>query len=288
MFSDAHDDDAAAHSGTPHRTIGPDLGEAIGAAKKLRSGHLGIDFSDSDGTVAIAGQVIDMVNHAPVPNVEVVFKSPQGEASATSGPDGKYRVAVAPGTYRAFVRDDSVLSVGTPERIRLPGFPTADVAGVPDEALMPVVVAAADVDNIDLSVMRGGAISGTVTDASGHPIEGVVLRARGGGGVRPALGTDRGVRCKGQLRDAPPRRRVHRRRDAREVRRRDRDPAHPRQHRRPRERARRRHGRLRDQRQGHAARRQRGRRWRDREAVGLHHLSSARRVASRPMARFAG
>ncbi len=191
MLSDAaHDDDADAHSGPPHRTIGPDLGEALGAAKKLRSGKIGIAIDDADGTVAITGQVIDVIDHTPVPNVEVVFKSSVGESSGTTGPDGKYKVAVAPGPYRAFVRDDSVLSVGTPERVRLPGFPSADVAGVPDEALMPLVVAIADLDNIDLSVTRGGGISGTVTDVAGHPIEGVVLRARGGAGLRPALGTD--------------------------------------------------------------------------------------------------
>lgn len=191
MLGDAsHDDDATAHSGPPHRTIGPDLGEALGAAKKVRSGKLGIDPNSPDGTVAITGQVIDLLDHTPVSNVEVVFKSPQGEASGTTGPDGRYRVTVAPGAYRAFVRDDSVLSVGTPERVRLPGFPMADVAGVPDEALMPVVVAAADLENIDLSVTRGGTISGTVTDTANHPIEGVVLRARGTGGLRPALGTD--------------------------------------------------------------------------------------------------
>src|SRR5436305_808312 len=79
LLGDAsHDDAADAHSGPPHRTIGPDLGEAIGAAKKIRSGKLGIDIDDAAGTVAIAGQVIDALDHTPVPNVEVVFKSPVG------------------------------------------------------------------------------------------------------------------------------------------------------------------------------------------------------------------
>ena len=184
------DDEAAAHSAPPHRTIGPDLGEALGAAKRVRSGKLGIAPNTPDGTVAVTGQVIDVGDHSPVPNVEVVFKSALGEEATTTDPQGNYRVAVTPGVYRAFVRDDTVLSVGTPDRIRLPAMPTADVAGVPDEALMPLVIASADVDNIDLSVMRGGAVMGSVVDTAGHPVEGVVLRARGGNGMRPALGTD--------------------------------------------------------------------------------------------------
>ena len=190
LVSDAGDDDAVAHSTPPHRTIGPDLGEALGAAKRVRSGKLGVDPNAPDGTIAITGQVIDVGDHSPVANVEVVFKSALGEEATTSDASGAYRVSVPPGVYRAFVRDDTVLSVGTPDRIRLPAMPTADVAGVPDEALMPLVVASADTDHIDLSVTRGGAVAGRVVDTSGRAVEGVVLRARGGTGLRPALGTD--------------------------------------------------------------------------------------------------
>ncbi|MGN6103813.1 MAG: carboxypeptidase regulatory-like domain-containing protein, partial [Kofleriaceae bacterium] len=119
----------------------------------------------------------------------VVFQSPAGEHSATTGADGAYAISLPVGTYRAFVRDDTVLSIGRTEPERLPGAPSAETAGVPDEALMPLVIADADRDGIDLSVIRGGTIRGQVVDRNGRPIAGALIRARGEG-FRPALGTD--------------------------------------------------------------------------------------------------
>jgi Carboxypeptidase regulatory-like domain len=172
----------------PHRTIGPDFAEALAGRK--RSGKFGITGNQDDG-VDVTGSVIDIQdqNHHTVGNVEVVFKSSIGEASATTDADGVYRIHVPVGTYRAFVRDDAVLSVGVADRVRLPGMPAADTAGAPDEALMPFVVASANVEGVDLSVIRGGHIVGHVFDRAGHPIAGAVLRARGRV-LRPALGTD--------------------------------------------------------------------------------------------------
>lgn len=184
------DSEEPAHIAIPTRTVSPDLGVAIGAVMKDRNRSGAVMSGAPDGTVAISGQVIDVGDHQPVANIEVVFKSALGEESATTGADGKYHANVQPGSYRAFVRDDTVLSVGAPERVRLPGMPSADVAGIPDEALMPLVVASADTDGVDLQVLRGGTIGGSVTDPSGHAVEGVVLRVRGGVGLRPALGTD--------------------------------------------------------------------------------------------------
>ena len=62
--------------------------------------------------------------------------------------------------------------------MRLPGPADAEAAGVPDEALMPLVVASADVEGVDLTVTRGGVVRGKVVDAAGHPIANAVLRAR--------------------------------------------------------------------------------------------------------------
>ncbi len=70
-----------------------------------------------------------------------------------------------------------------------PRPPAADLADVPDESLLPTVVATADVAHLDLSVLHGGIIEGRVVDRSGHPIGNAMLRARGDG-VRPALATD--------------------------------------------------------------------------------------------------
>jgi protocatechuate 3,4-dioxygenase beta subunit len=142
----------------------------------------------ADGAVTISGTVVDAATRDGVGGVEVVFRGEGGEESIMAGPDGRYRIAVRPGAYRAFVRDDAVLSIGRAE-VRLPDQPSADAAGAPDEALMPLVVARASASGVDLTVARGGVVRGQVIDRSGRPVASAVLRARSGG-PRPALGTD--------------------------------------------------------------------------------------------------
>jgi hypothetical protein len=141
------------------------------------------------GDVAISGHVIDIRQQRPVGDVEVVFRDDLGESSATTTGDGAYAIRLPPGVYRAFVRGDGVISIGRPDRTRLPAPPTADTAGAPDEALMSTVVARGDADGVDLSVVGAGTVSGHVTDLTGRPIAGAVVRAHGTG-ARPTLGTD--------------------------------------------------------------------------------------------------
>jgi Carboxypeptidase regulatory-like domain len=174
---------------TASRGTGRDFSDAI-ARSRARAAKLPLDVPRYDGEVTISGRVIDVRQQQPVGNIEVVFRSLSGESSTTTGPDGEYAIRVAPGLYRAFVRDDTVLSVGRPDLVRLPTLPSAETAGVPDEALMALVLASADTEGVDLSVVRGGIVTGHVVDRSGRPIAGAVLRARGGGGMRPALATD--------------------------------------------------------------------------------------------------
>jgi hypothetical protein len=177
-----------AHSAA-HRTVDNTAYQAFRRAL----GHVprtgAIPRADVGDGVTISGAVIDARDGKPVANVEVVFRSALGESSVTSNLDGAYSIHVAAGVYRAFVRDDSVLSVGRPDLQRLPGMPSADAAGMPDEGLMPLVVANANVAGLDLSVLRGGEIRGKVVDRSGNPIAGAVVRARGAS-WRPALGSD--------------------------------------------------------------------------------------------------
>lgn len=142
-----------------------------------------------DGEVTIAGKVIDVSLQQPVGGVEVVFRSAAGENTTTSRPDGSYALQVPAGAYRAFVRDDTVLSIGRPDLVRLPSLPSAETASIPDEALMATVVARHDLDGVDLTVVRGGVVAGRVVDRNGRPIAAAVLRARGGG-MRPTLATD--------------------------------------------------------------------------------------------------
>ncbi|MBX3156342.1 MAG: carboxypeptidase regulatory-like domain-containing protein [Deltaproteobacteria bacterium] len=170
----------------------PRLSEAIGRLRTARTGAFAAGAADLDGAVVVSGTVIDARTHGPVAGVEVVLRSAifGAEETTIAGADGTYRIAVAPGVYRAFVRDDTVLSVGRAERVRLPGPPSADAAGVPDEALMPLLVANADAGGHDLTVTRGGIVTGRVLDRSGNPIAGAAVRARTNTGTRPALGTD--------------------------------------------------------------------------------------------------
>jgi len=158
------------------------------ALRAHRSGALPAAGIRRDGTVMISGTVIDRQAGAAVGDVEVVFRSEAGEESIIAGADGAYRIELTRGTYRAFVRDDRVLSVGRPDHQRLPSGPDADAVGLPDESAMPIVVATHDTDHVDLAVVRGGTIYGHVRDREGTPIARAIVRARG---VRkPVLGTD--------------------------------------------------------------------------------------------------
>ena len=186
--SDAQED---AHAKPAPRSV-----DTHGFTQQLqRTGRTGAiewrSSTESADGVTISGQVIDLGSHTGVGNIEVVFRtSDGGEASTTTTADGAYRIVVAAGTYHAFVRDDVVLSVGATDLVRLPGLPDADAANVPDEGLMPTVVASTDVQHLDLSVMTGGKITGHVRDRAGHPIADAVVRARGADPHRPTLGTD--------------------------------------------------------------------------------------------------
>jgi hypothetical protein len=158
-------------------------------ASRPRAPRLPFAAPGGESIVTLSGRVIDIREQHPVGGVEVVFRGAAGEAASTTGGDGEYTIQLAPGSYRAYVRDDTVLSIGRSDRVRLPGPPSSDTAGVPDEALMATVVATGDADGVDLSVVRGGVVAGVVVDRSGRPIPGAVVRARSGS-TRPTLGTD--------------------------------------------------------------------------------------------------
>jgi protocatechuate 3,4-dioxygenase beta subunit len=141
------------------------------------------------GEVAITGRVFDAAQQRPVDGAEVVFRGVAGDVMATTRRDGGYALRVAPGTYRALVRGAGVMSIGRRDQPRVPDPPPAELAGVPDEALLTAVVAARDTDGVDLAVVRGGSVAGRILDRGGQPVGGAVVHAVGGA-HRPALGTD--------------------------------------------------------------------------------------------------
>ena len=181
-------EEAAEDAGPPAREVGPGPANAPGT-RHARGATIPFAAPGATDEVVIRGKVIDEGTTHPVPDVEVVYRSAAGEETTTTGPDGTYRIQLRAGIYRAFVRDDSVISVGHADTMRLPGLPSPDTAGAPDETLMPLVLASADSDEVDLPVTRGGTVHGKVVDKLGRPIAGVVLAARSGP-IRPTLGTD--------------------------------------------------------------------------------------------------
>ncbi|MBA2540808.1 MAG: carboxypeptidase regulatory-like domain-containing protein, partial [Deltaproteobacteria bacterium] len=174
------------------REITSEFRTAIGKARQ-QPGRIefALRGTHEDGAIVISGRVVDRYTDAPVGDVEVVFRG-AGEESVVSGTDGVYRIELAPGAYRAFVRDDSVFSVGQVVEERLPGFPDLDQIGAPDEAAMLLVVAQHDLADVDLPVLRGGMVTGVVTDSEGRPVANAMVRAFTSRRMKPALGNDLG------------------------------------------------------------------------------------------------
>jgi hypothetical protein len=145
-------------------------------------------------SVTIAGTVVGQSTGTPVPNVEVVLRGDSGDTKTRASASGAFSVVVAPGTYRAFVRDDHVLSTGLADRVRLDNnVIRKELVGLPDEGLMFALDARTDLKGIELTVAVAAELSGTVRDPDDHEVHGAIVRVRPldrFGGARPVLGTD--------------------------------------------------------------------------------------------------
>lgn len=142
----------------------------------------------SDGKVTIAGSVRE-VEHA-VGDVDIVFRGADGTHTTRAASDGTYRVALPPGTYRVFVRDDEVLTVGRGGRVRLPSPVDPRAVGAVDDAIAPLIDATQSASGVDLVVETSARITGYVTDAEGARIAGAIVHAIAATGRRPAHGGD--------------------------------------------------------------------------------------------------
>ncbi len=182
----------------PDRDVGPSGGLFGGRGRGGPARHRPADIwgtltGPALGTVRVEGQVLEVSTGEPVDDVDVVFAGPDGqdgETTATVDASGRYTIDVTPGTYRAFVRGDGVISVGQSGWERLPGVADAASAGAVDGALAPLLRVSAAQRGVDLSVELAGVIVGHVYDAGGRPLVGAAVRTLGGAGRRPVLGTD--------------------------------------------------------------------------------------------------
>lgn len=125
----------------------------------------------------VSGAVIDRDTREPVPDVEVVLRGEHGDITTRTAADGTFKVAVARGPYRAFVRDARVMSTGMQGRIRLRSLPRAELAGVADDKLMPLLEVDGETTGVELTVTVGALINGIVTDPDGKPAANVVINA---------------------------------------------------------------------------------------------------------------
>lgn len=116
----------------------------------------------ASGPGRVAGAVLDATTRAPVPGVDVSFGNALGESTATSGPDGRYGLTLAPGSYRVVALGDGVFGA----------------AGARLE-----IEAGQAIDGYDLLVARLARLRGRVLDHAGQPVAGarVAFSARVGG-----------------------------------------------------------------------------------------------------------
>lgn len=105
--------------------------------------------------------------HVNAPELLVAAYNMDGTLHATTTSDaaGNYTLVVAPGEYRIAVSDLS----GT--------YATLFYGGAVDFRFAQTVTASADVSNVDVTLPRGGRVTGTVRDASGVTLSGMTVVA---------------------------------------------------------------------------------------------------------------
>jgi protocatechuate 3,4-dioxygenase beta subunit len=121
-------------------------------------------FLDKPGTGSVSGQVVDSSGRG-VANVIVLIARDDkvvGSMAASTNSDGAFRFMNVPaGSFTVRARGErSVAAPSDPE-----GPSTASV----------VVAAESRVENVVLTLRRGGTISGTITDEFGDPVSGTVI-----------------------------------------------------------------------------------------------------------------
>jgi len=127
-------------------------------------------------TPSVKGSVIDRDTREKIGNAEVVLRGAK-DYTTRSRADGTFDIAVPRGDYRVFVRHERVMSTGLQGRVRLRPAPSATLANVVDEKLMPVLSVDGDTTGLELTVTAGATVNGRITNQAGDPIAGAVVSA---------------------------------------------------------------------------------------------------------------
>lgn len=142
-------------------------------------------------TIEVAGTVRELGSGVPVANLRVMLRGETAAATAITRADGAFWMRVARGRYTVLVDGPTHVSVVRRDRIRLPDPPEPALVGTPDEALLPILDADADIPQLELAVARTGILRGRVVDPEGTPLDGAIVRALAA--QRPATGQDHAV-----------------------------------------------------------------------------------------------
>jgi DNA/RNA endonuclease YhcR with UshA esterase domain len=136
----------------------------------------GIDISLPRGG-RISGVVRDALTTLPLAGITVAAYDPSGVAiaSATTGADGRYALAVAPAAYRLVAFDPQL------------NYTTSYAGGATSyETTGPVAVQADARLTADFTMRRGVRVNGTVTHQNGGPLTGIEVFALDASGNRVA------------------------------------------------------------------------------------------------------
>ncbi len=167
------------YPGKPIERHQSDLQSGTPVAAVAGSTTGGIDFALIQGG-SISGVVTEAATGEPVRGVRIEVRSPSAMSYGVTDPSGSYSVAgLRTGSYRVTARPawEGILSFGMKHALFLESllgqvYVARGAVGAEREAGTPVVVTApAAVTGIDFALVKGGVISGTVTNArTGEPM----------------------------------------------------------------------------------------------------------------------
>ncbi len=144
--------------------------------------------------VDIRGTIYSGATGAGIPGAHVTLASTSTRFEAEAGADGSWAARVPAGVYRVSARAEGHVDLARAPLERLPGPVSAAAGRSSPLDLAPIVVADSDRSGVDLFLVPGARIHGTVRDGAGNPVAGSVVRGVGFEGlehsIRVAAGTD--------------------------------------------------------------------------------------------------